>query len=249
MFQSSKGIYHINRALWVSYIGSDVEGLSVGQTITSAQLIPTTNQVRFTLDSGIALVFDYLMHQWSVFKPLNAVDSTIWNGTYCYLRPDGKVMQEAPGVYTDNGSWIKLKIVTAWLAWNGLQGYQRVREMMILGGYASPAGLQVGVAYDYNPAITQTDYIASPITSVWGIDSVWGGNPAVPTDSTVWGGVYSPSQWRVFMTQQKCEAVQVSLEDHPSGTIIGEGISISGFSFEVAGKGGAFRLPSSKSYG
>ena len=243
MFQSLKGIWLLNPSLQGSYIGAPVEAFN-GATVTSASLVPDSNQVRFTLDSGITLVYDMYQQQWSTFSPYNGVDSTIWQNNYAYLTPDGVVMVETPGVYSDNGAFIELSLTTAWLAFAQMQGFQRVRKIGVLGQYYSPNQINIGVAYNYNPAITQVDAFIPTPPGTWGSGALWGSD-------TTWGtnGVGAPvEQIRVFCDIQKCESIQVTLSVTGTDTT-GQGVSLSALSFEVAGKTNIFRLPASQSVG
>lgn len=242
MFKGRKGIYLLDRSLSVSYVGAEVEAYN-GYTVTSADLVANTNQVRFTISNGQALVLDYLMRQWGVFTNHSAVDSVIWQGTYSYLSSSGAVYVETPGVFSDAGAFISLKLTTSWYTFAGQQGFQRLYKILLLGEFDSPHTLTVGLAYDYVPTISQTTTIT----------------PSVGT---------LPYQWRVFPSIQKCEAVQITIYDSPSvGQVIipggpgmwavtssvgyqadvGEGYNISGLAFEVGMKRGGFRLPASRS--
>jgi hypothetical protein len=222
MFQSAKGFYLLDRSLQFNYIGADVETYN-GQTATSAVLIANTNQVRFTLGNGTALVYDYQRGQWSVFTNISAVDATLWNGVYVYAGANGTVQQETAGVYSDNGSFIAMRVVTGHLSLAGVQGLQRVYDALILGEYASDHKLRVKVAYDYSSSFTQTD------------------------DITVVGSTV-PYQFRIQFNQQKCEALQLSIEDISTGTI-GEGMSLSALEFDVGVKRGGYKPPASRSFG
>jgi hypothetical protein len=249
MFQSQKGIYLLDRGLGVTYVGAPVEAWNA-QTVTSAQLLANTNQVRFTLapstDATLpvnaALVWDYLVQQWSVFTPVNAVDSTIWQEQFVYLQPSGAAFIETPGQFVDPyGNAIKLRLVTSWIQLAGLQGFQRVWKALLLGDYFSPHTLLVQLAYDYIPLFTQQVPIAATGPSPYGGDSPYG-------SGTPYGGTFPLYQWRVFPQQQRCQAIQLSIEDVQTGTT-GECFSISGLTLEVGLLPGARRLPAGQSFG
>lgn len=246
MFQSEKGIFLIGRDMvTVDYIGAEVQELVNGNTVTSAQLIAGSNQVRFTLNTGVAVVYDYYMRQWSVFTPVAAVDSVIWaaGADFAWLDARGLVWVETPGVYNDDGQPIAWKIVTAWLAPSNLQGFQRVREFDIIGQYKSAHQLRVGLAYDYNPAIVQSDLIIPPVPGTWGSDPFWGSTP-------FWGGDgFRPYQWRVLPCQQKCQSIQITITSAQNGVDPGEGLSLSGITLLVGGRGKLFKLPASATVG
>lgn len=223
MFQSLKGIYLLGRDLSVQYVGRDVEAYN-GQTITSAKLIQTLTQVRFTLGNGTALVFDYAAGQWSVFSNHAAMDSTIYGTNFAYLQAGGAVMVETPGAFTDNGAFVSLSLTTAWIQTAGIQGYQRARRALVLGDYESAHNLVMSVAYDFNPTLSQTDTVA--VTT------------APP----------GAEQYRMHLAQQKCEAIQFTLSDTQNGTA-GESVRFSGITLECGVKKGPFRLPAANSVG
>lgn len=256
VFKSNKGIYLLTRALTVEYIGSDVEVFN-NNAVTSAQLISYTNQIRFTLDNGIILMFDYFVNQWSVFTELNAVSSAINNDVFAFLQPNGLVLQESQGTYTDNGAFIKLKLVTSWLSLDGIQGFQRVYKALILGQYFGPHKLLVQFAYDFNPTNTQETYIDATTalnSNIYGQDPFYGTN-------SPYGGSYPTYQWRVFTDRQVCESLQMTIEDVPfagpytnsQGNIINaqynESLSLSAISFELGLKRGLNKISANRSQG
>ena len=119
--------------------------------------------------------------------------------------------------------YYSLKLVTSWLSFSGLQGLQRIYKFLVLGDYKSPHTLNVSAAYNFNPSITQTD--------------------AIPVTSTI-----VPLQYRINLAQQKCEALQLTIQDTPtSGT--GEGLAISNMSLEAGIKKGMQKLPAGQVFG
>lgn len=221
-FQSPKGIYLLGRDLTLNYIGSPVEQFN-SFTVTSAQMIAGTNQIRFSLNNGIVLVYDYFVKQWSTFTNIAAVDAAIFAGNYTYLTSAGIVNTETPGAYADPGATpISLSLRTGWLSFAGLQNFQRVRQFLILGESESATSLAVSLAYDFNSTITQIDNIAMV-------------------------GSQQPMQYRVFTQLQKCESIQISLSDSPTSTT--EGLRLSALAFNIAQKKGPFKMPASATYG
>lgn len=224
LFQSSKGIYLLDRGLGVTYIGAPAEAYN-SATITSAHLVPNTTQVRFTLSSpaNTILVYDYLYNQWSTFTGLGAIDSTVYNNQYTLLTSAGLSLLETSGVYTDNGAAISLKIKTSWLSLAQLQGFQRVRRFELLGDAKSATILTLNMAYDFDSTVVQTDTITVAGTEV-------------------------PLQYRIHLARQKCESVQITLFDTPT-LPYGEGLSLSALGFEVGVKQGLNKMSAAKSYG
>lgn len=239
MYRSKKGIYLLDRSLGVTYIGAPVEAYN-DDVITSSQLIADTNQVRFTLQDGGVLVYDYLMQQWSVFTNITAVDSHLFDDKFTFATATGQVHQETPGVFTDNGDWIPLKMKTSWLQLAGVQGFQRVYRALFLGTYATPHSVRVQVAYDLSPGLVQDHLIDSGTVSNYGDDTVYGGDPLVDTDTNVYGGSFVTEQYQINLTRQKCEAVQFVIEDVRREEA-GEGMSFSSLTLVVGIKKGAFR--------
>ncbi len=235
MFKSSKGIYQLDRNLSVSYIGAPVEAYN-SETVTSATLVSNTNQVRFTLANKTCLVWDYFQRQWSVFTNYNAVDSVIWEDNFTHLLPSGGARTETPGIYSDDGAYINMFVQTAWLQFAGIQNFQRIRDMLILGQYDSPHNLQVGCLYDFNPAATQTSLVEPTEATTYGADSPYGsGSP--------YGGLFPLYQYRVFFERQKCQAIQLSFKDIQTGTDVGQGFSLSAINLTVGVKKGHAKVP------
>lgn len=220
MFQSAKGIYLLDRGLAATYVGHEVEAYN-GATVTSATLVGDANQVRFTLDSGVTLVYDYLVGQWGTFD-VAAVDGCVHRGRFTVIASHGQVLQESDETHADADMHVPLKLATGWLQFAGLQGFQRVREMLILGEYASAHQLRVSIAYDFDPTPAQVETVT-------------------PTSTP-------PYQWRVHLARQKCQALQVTIEDVDSGTA-GESLSLSGLTFEVGVKRGPNRMSAARSVG
>jgi len=227
MYKSQKGIYLLSRSLSVQYIGADVEAYN-GATIISADLIADTTQVRFCLDTGIVLMYDYFVQRWGVFTNHNAVDSLIFQGLYTYLQPNGLVLRETPGQFKDSGRFIKLKLTTSWLSFSGLQAFQRVYKLILLGEYLNPHNLTVNVAYDFNPYATQESLIqvgALLGTPNYGDDAFYG-------DTSPYGGAFPLYEFNSNLARQKCTSIQITMEDEQT-VGFGENLAISGLAFEV----------------
>lgn len=244
MFKSAKGIYLLDRSLKVDYLGAPVESFN-SLTITSAELMPSVNQVRFASAEGTCLVYDYFMQQWSVFTGLLAVDAVVFQDSYVFAKVDGDAMQETAGLFTNNLLPISMKLVTSWLSLAGLQAFQRAYRLMILGDFKSNHRLKVKVAYDFNPFFTQETIID---TSTLFTALVYGGDPLYGSSSP-YGGGFPLYQFLVHLTQQKCEAVQFSIEDIQTAPPYGEGMSLSALGMQVGVKTGLNKLPASRQFG
>ena len=240
MFKSTKGIYLLDRGLGVSYVGADVE-LYNDKTITSSKLLSDKNEVRFTTDDDTCLVYNYFFKdergigQWSTFTNHTAEDAEIWQNQFVFLKPSGQVWVENLNSYNDNGSPIVLSLTTAWMSLAGLQGFERVYRMIVLGEYKSPHKLQVEIGYDFNPTFTQSALIElSDIYTItnYGEDSPYGAG-------TPYGGEYPLYQFKTHMTKQKCQSVRFKLSDNQYAIVgeYGEGFNITNLALEVGVKG------------
>jgi hypothetical protein len=245
MFQSDKGIWLLDRGLSTTYIGAAVENYN-DDAVQSAVNVPGTNQVRFTLDSGITLMYDYFYNQWGTFINVPAISSTLYEGLHTYINTRGETYQETPNLYLDGSNPVLIGFKTGWFNLAGLQGYQRAYFMYLLGVYKSPHRLQIQIGYDYKEGATQTSYIQPDNYSLdYGDDTLWGG-------SSAWGGNSQIEQWRVFFNQQKCESFQIKLKeiyDPTVGAPAGAGLTLSGITLIVGAKKGYTTLKQSRSTG
>lgn len=246
MFQSDKGIWLLGRDLSTSYIGAPVEDFTLSSLVQSAVNVPGTNEVRFTLDSGIMLVYDYYFGQWATFENIPAISSTLYQGLHTYLNEFGQVFQESPGTYLDGSSPVLMKFKTSWINPASLQGYQRAYFFYLLGTYLSPHQLRIQIAYDYQDSAVQVTMITPDnYNGAYGSETIYGGG-------SPFGGTPSLEQDRIFFAQQKCEAFQITIEeiyDSSHGGVAGAGLTLSGLDLVVGVKSTYPRLPSTHQAG
>lgn len=253
-FASEAGnqIWLLGRDLQTQYIGAPVESLTTSATVQSAVNIPGTNQIRFTMSSGITLMYDYYYGQWGTFVNVPATSSTLYQGLHTYINSMGQVFQESPGLYLDGSNPVLLSFATSWLNLAGIQGYIRSYWFYLLGKYISPHKLQCLIAYNYNPAPTQNSLI-SPINfapTYGGPES--NGQNTVYGNDTPYGGPTDVENWRVFLDNQRCSAFQITVQEvyDPSfGVPAGEGLTLSGINLVYAGKSGWRPISADQSIG
>lgn len=222
MFQSDKGIWLLGRDLSTQYIGAPVQRYNTN-TVASALVIPGTTQVRFTLNTGVILMYDYFFNQWGTFNGAGGVSSVIYQSLHTYVDGAGALFQESPGVYTDEGvSDVLMSFTTSWINLAGLQGFQRAYWFYVLGTYLTPHTMTWGIAYDYDSTIVQTTTI-TPDSS-----------------KTV-------EQWRVFLDRMKCESIQLTFNETDSTP--GAGLTLSGLNMVIGTKKGYNTLKPSYSAG
>jgi len=234
MFQSDKGIWLLGRDFSTNYIGAPVEAYNNSEVI-SAITVPGTNQVRFTLDTGEILVYDYFFNQWSTFEGIPALSSVVYQGKHTFIDKYSRTFKEKSDYYLDGGTPVTMKFKTAWFKMAGLQGFQRAYYFMLLGKYLSPHKLALSIGFDYNPNPAQVA-IVSPenFSGYWGDIALWG-------NEGPWGGGSQVEQWRIFLTQQKCQSFQISLQefyDPTIGPVAGAGFTLSGLNLIIGVKKG-----------
>lgn len=236
MFQSNKGIWLLDRGLNTSYIGAPVQDLTLGATVLSAVSVPETNQVRFTLDTGVTLMYDYYYGQWGSFFGSSSISSCIYNDLHTLINSTGSVLRETPGVYLDGTNPVLMKFRTGPLRLGDLQNYQRAYFFYILGTYISPHKLYVSIAYDYETDPSQSVLIeptnySTPYGSGLSQNPYGQGNP--------YGGGSSLESWRVFLERQRCMSFSITVQeifDPTFGTAAGAGLTISGLNIVCAFK-------------
>jgi hypothetical protein len=247
MFQSNKGIWILKRDLSTEYIGAPVEDFTDSATVLSAVSVPGTNQIRFSLSSGVTLMYDYFVGQWGTFTGIPAISSTLFQGLHTFVNQYGQVFQETVGKYLDGANPVLMNFTTGWIHMAGLQGYQRAYYLYLLGVYLSPHKLSVQLSFDYAPSPTQSFVIstADQYSPPWGGDTAWGLNSS-------WGGPLNLEDWKVHFQRQRCEAFQISIQEifDPSfGTIAGPGLTLSGLNLVLGLKKGYYPIRASRSTG
>lgn len=237
MFHSPKGFYLLNRALQMQYIGYDVDAFN-SDVVLGAEVMPDRHQVRFTTRDMVfggtrQLVYDYVVGQWSVYtEPVsfiiygNAVGSVIWQDRLVLGRVVGfALIEDLPSStsFSDAGTYIPIKFQTGWLSFADIQGAQRLYKLQILGTYKSPHRLTVSLAFDNGP-VTQTQVITVS-------------DPMVPY------------QLAIKPKTQRCQSVQITIEDSGMGATGGEGFDFSSLAGEFGIQGRLRLLRKSQTYG
>lgn len=244
IFKSRKGIYLLTRGLELVYIGSNVEDFN-SSTILSTNILKNTNEIRFVTDANVTLVYNYYFKKWSIFDTPGILDAVVWrNADYVYLTPT-KVLNEDSTTYLDDGSYVQSKIRTGWINLAGLQGFQRIYEMAMIGTFFSDHVFQINHYYDYSERVQDTISItASSLvnTELYGSNAVYGGDD-------FYGGSANDEvfQLREGLPRQLCQSISFEFVDSISGSNNGQGFSIEGLSLTVGVKSGLNRTNISRS--
>ena len=233
MFQSDKGIWLLGRDLSTQFIGADVESYTNSGVVQSALGVPGTNEIRFTLSDGTVLMYDYYYKQWCTFTGVSSISSTLYQGSHTLLNARGQV-QKQNDAYLDITKPVLMRAQTAWIKLVGLQGYQRAYFLYLLGTYSSPHRLSVDVAYDYDSATVQSANLR-PLNSAdtYGSDTLWG-------SSSPWGNGGNTEQYRVFFDRQRCQSVQITINEtfNSADGVASSGLSLTSLNFVIGAKKG-----------
>jgi hypothetical protein len=240
MFSSDKGIKLLTRALAVEDIGGPVDEFS-SLGVTSAILIPEYDEARFTTSTGVALVYNYIFKLWSTFSNYDARSAVNWLSSYLHLDDAGVVQKEVTGNYKDNNRPIPLKLKTSWIALAGLQGYKRIYRILFLGQKLSEHSFRVNIRYDYDPLIRETVYfntLEQMNQETVPQDTTW-----IGLGETVVGSAKTEvMQFEIAPRIQKCESIQLEIEDITQSTGSGASYSMSGLTFLLGITGGTANL-------
>jgi hypothetical protein len=225
-FKSKKGLYVLTRGLEVVEIGAPVAGFN-DQRITSATVMAEKQQVRFGTKESQMLVYDYYYKQWSTFDNVQSVAAVQIDNDY-YVAQAGQALIENDA-FNDDGDFIQQNLTTGWLKMSGINGFQRVQRLKILGEYKSAHVLKVRVSYDYEE-YTWDEYTLPP-----------SGSHNITTKPTI--GDYQNAinngvfEWDIHLKRQKCESIKVQIFD-VEDAVQGASFDLTGMTLKVGIKRG-----------
>lgn len=251
MFQSARGLYLLTRGLELVWIGRPVKDqLAAYPYITSAVLVASRNEIRFTANSGanntgngVVLVYNYVEKQWSTSKYTGGsagygtpiADAVMWNGVWTFATPDGYVYSETTTSFCDAGStanYIPMTLETAWVSAAGPLAFHSMRSMQLEGISYSNHDLTLSVGFDNDTSYPQsTTFTAgSPVTAI---------SNFLQAEITIG-------------TRRKCQAIRFKVQDatptnpgtYPVGT--GQGPSFDMMGVQVGIKQGFAVNPATK---
>lgn len=263
-FQGRAGIYLVNRGLSVALASGPVDRIFDGPvTIMSATLVAdrqeiywtarrtTTEQVDDTptsVHTPLALVHNVQNRQWSIDYVTTSdgeeggelscacYHASYFGGFYHMSHGDSPVYIHA-GFADPSNVWIPLRLTTAWIKLAGIQGYQRVRWLGVMGERARPVLLNfhewnVRVGYDYE--LELEDFDPNP---------VWAQEHTFTAADIVTGTMKSHTQ-RLHLARQKCQSIIVQVEDQaPEDGDPVEGAKLVSLVLDVGLKGRLYPAP------
>jgi len=212
MFQSTKGIWKINRQLQVVYIGAPVEDFFVSNAPTdkhqanplsyvyAATLHAGENAVRLFLDTGEVLYYNYFHDVWSVHTNYNASGACVrpisnnYIGQqgiddFFFVRDNGAIFKANTSSYLDNGAPIRMKIRTTWINPSG-QKWQfcRIPWMVLFGERLTDHLVTMNIYYDESDVVTETvTFNVTSSDSLYGEGQSWGSDTYYGGGNGSWG--------------------------------------------------------------
>lgn len=234
-FQSEKGIYLLDQARQLHFIGAEVKDqlASFGNRVNYAILAPKLTQVRFGIGGpGLGtrvLVYDYRLQQWSYFSGL-CEGAAVVGGVQYTARSTGSafsIHKESAASWIDAGTQYDQKLVTAHVKLDGYLGFQRVRRLALLG-----VNYEDDIAGDV-ATIQMSVYLDGTFLKTW--------------TYTTAGLALGQFEFRTGkLTTKKCSAIQVEVLVTTSGSSSGRGIELSGVELEAQLKPGIKRMTVAK---
>lgn len=214
MFQSPKGIYLVDRQLTVSYIGAPVKDYET-QTITSAANLPDFNRVHFTMASGDGLVYHTFFKSWTTFSNLPG-NASLASQSVWYVAGSKGVARASTTHYHDwDNEAIISTIKTAWISVAGLEGFQRVYSILLLGdNEVNVDRLKMNVYYDFRKF--QGEQLS--IQPALDIGTYGSGSGTYGSEGPYGGENDGTAQFVARPRQQKCSSIQIEImDDFPQG--------------------------------
>lgn len=245
MFRSSKGIYLLGADMALRYIGSEVEAYN-NLEITSAKILTQSNQVIFTTDTSIGLVYNYQVGLWGTFSNHNSIGAEVADNVYYYLRSNEELFKQNPTKYSDGDVPVTQLLETGWLNLANIQGFARIYKLLLVGDWKSNHKIQISIAYDFVNAYTQT---TGPINPLDFIDSTSYGeySPYGEPEDVPYGGAGNLYQLRIDLTQQKCQSIKIKIEELQNEA--GQGLTLSAMTIQAGLKVGTNKLPVQNKFG
>ena len=224
LFKSSKGWYLLSSGWQVQYIGSAVASFD-SDTICAVHVMESKHQVRCMGASSRALVWDYLVNEWSEWTITDGIHAGLWNSTYHYATSSAVKAEQSSYSTAD----YFFDVETAWIPVDGFLGRGRIWYIAPVGEYRSAFDLRIRIARNYD------DSDASGPT--WVDDKFWS-----PSPTTVGGplrvrhGLASP---------QRCHAIKVRLTDYADGSTTnppaGEALKLTALEIEMGVEPGLYK--------
>lgn len=239
-FRSPFGLRLVSRSLSLArgqdgkQAGAEVDSLVSGTVVAVAG--DAKQQLRFYQSSGTVLVWDYQWQQWTRFTGFASVDACYADDRYYHLS---NYSTSSPLLrYTSDSAYVDVSdanssntlfeaiIETPWLSFAGIQGFQRVYRLMMLGTTTdSTQNYAIAILTYLNFSTTQVENAGGALAAAAGA-----------------------FQRQHHFSSQKCEAMKIRLVIDADTSSVNGRLRLTDLTLQVGVKGGYFKLPSSQRF-
>jgi len=183
LFRSERCFYRFSREHGLDAVGERIKSIAdLYPKTTSAVVVPTQQQVRFTVtnaagSAGRILVYDYrhdAWYEWSVKQAGGTaavfVGGVFHDGIYYATRSDGEVFFEDPTTYFDDATeYVPTDTWIGWAAPSGPGSWNTFARVDVLGSVTDSLTITLSLYKDYDESAasefvvyTATDLLALP---------------------------------------------------------------------------------------
>jgi hypothetical protein len=217
-------------------VGAEIDDLVSGTCVAVSG--GAKQQIRFYQSAGTVLVWDYQWGKWTRFTGHANVDAVYADDRYYHVSNVSSVAllryydEAAYRDVRDNGTTegvFEGYVETAWLQFAGIQGFQRIYRLMLLGRNttANPVYIRQRFFYDFSGTEDTADQPESSF------------NPA---------GTAFVVQNQHHFIKQKCEALKIQIRMRAGSGAADGRFRLTDLTLQVGVKPGYYKLPSSQRF-
>lgn len=244
MFQAKPGIRMVGPGGALTPVGAVVDptARAANLTVRGAVVVSEHHEVRWYGEEYV-LVYNYLDDCWSTWT-LGSVGAVVNKATDLTINfsPEGRLMVETEGLYTDGGDAYEHRVRFPWLHAGQLGDFQRIRRFTAFGEWdGQPHRVRAEIYFDERAHWDEYWEWAVPDESqnenAWG-DDTWGAGTWGDTDNDT----LEDSVWRFRRRprRQKCSVFSIAISDLGSD---GPGFKLTVLGLELGKKLGMDRIP------
>jgi len=246
VFAAVQGIYLLDRSLNTLFIGQQVHDTFAGKEVVSIVHDILQNLINVVCRDGTQIVYDIHRQRWAthvfddrMFATSSSTthelsDAISCNDVLMFAGRDvssgslgSRVAFIESGTFTDNGEAYPMSITTPWIHLAGVQGFQRVKRIRLLGKLKSDHNFRLTIEHDYNDRPEFTQVVTGTMSSY-----------VNATSGTL-------DQLQFYVNHQKCQAIRLTFADEEqTGSM--ESFELTGINLDVGVKAGASFIPDGK---
>ncbi len=221
IFKSTQGFYLLARSLQAIYLPD--EEADNDTIVSAATLLGNSKQARFLTTNGATLLLDFFNYidgqppgyAWGSFENHEGYDSILYDGIYYYVnKANSLVFEEDEGVYSDDGAAFSMSMTTAWIKFDGVQGFGVIWRFLLKGTFPTGTSMKVQIAYNYNPTIVDTFDVPAQTSQQY--------------------------QLKVYPSRPHCESMQITIQDIPT-LVADQTWSLDAIDLEVGVRKGTYK--------